>query len=163
MRHRLAKIAGATAACALALGMVTVVGGQAASAKSSNVNYKTVGFAAGTIGDDGSFTATVAGTGANGATSSATITGQLATGSGTGQRGASGSAALTEDSFSSSFSSKQRSTSGPDATGTISGTVSPAPDTTVAININYNFTCTVSYPPLAVQCSVVLKWSAPAA
>ncbi len=163
MRHHLGKIVGTTASCALALGLMTVVGGPAASAHPSTTKYKTVGFAAGTIGDDGSFSATVDGTGTGGASSTTTITGQLATGSGIGQRASVGSAALTTDSFSAPFTSKQRTSSGPDATGTVSGTVSPAPDTTAAVNVSYNFVCTVSYPPLAVQCSVVLKWSAPSA
>jgi hypothetical protein len=162
MKSRFAKIAGVAAASAMAMGTLVVAGGQIASARSSVVHYKTIGFAAGTIGDDGSFSATVNGTGNGGATSTTSIVGQLTTGSGIGARGSSGSAALSEGSFSASFVSSQRTTSGPDASGTVSGTVSPAGSSPVATDMSYNFTCTVSYPPLAVQCSVTLKWTTPA-
>ncbi|MGO8870240.1 MAG: hypothetical protein ACLQPH_02360 [Acidimicrobiales bacterium] len=162
MNHRFGKAVGVVAGCALVLGTIVMVGGQMASAHSTGTKYKTVGFAPGTIGDDGSFSATVDGTGNGGASSTTTITGQLATGTGIGNRGAAGQTALSEGAFSASFTSTQRSTSGPDASGTISGTVTPSNPSPVATDMTYSFDCAVTYPPLAVQCTVTLRWTGPA-
>ena len=155
MRSRTIKAGIVVGTLALAGGTFLAVGGPAASA---TVRYHTTGFAAATINDDGSFTATVDGTGSGGATSTTTVTGQLAPGSGIGTRGASGSAALSSDgsSFTSSFVSAQVSPKGPDATGTISGTISPTG--TLGTNASYSFSCAVTFPPLAMQCTVSVRW-----
>jgi hypothetical protein len=152
MKHaRMTKVFTVLLGCALLGGVV----GANASGAATKGKFTTTGTATGTIDDNGALSVTVDATSAT-VDSSTTVTGQLPPGSGIGKKTAK---ATTTYTATGTFSDTSISTKMP---GTVSGTLTTTDGgvyTTPSI-LDFSISCTVSYPPLSIRCTVTLKGTA---
>jgi len=145
---------------------IWLASGSVANATIVQRQHTVVGSALGTIDDNGAISATVNGKDLKGATSTATVTGQIAPNAGVGVFSARGTMIMgsggTPGSFTTSFSSMRLAQpmvvgSPPALTGTLAGSVSPTNGSSTTA-MTYFIRCVASYPPLRLSCSVTIGY-----